>query len=98
MTFQLTLTHQLRNKALEKVCEILEEDAINVLKFMASNGLMANPSKTSLMFRNLKQEGNEKVDIMVGKVKIVLEDHVKLLGMVIKNNQCWKTQIEGKAV
>ena len=30
----------------------LEEDAHNVLKFMASNGLVANPSKTTLMVLN----------------------------------------------
>ena len=30
----------------------LEEDALNVLKFMASNGLLANASKTTLLFIN----------------------------------------------
>ena len=28
---------------------MLEEDALNVLKFMASNGLIANPAKTALI-------------------------------------------------
>ena len=40
---------------------MLEEDANNVLKFMASNWLVANPSKTTLMFLNLKQEEMEEV-------------------------------------
>ena len=33
---------------LSKVKQMLEEDALNVLKFMASNQLVANPSKTAL--------------------------------------------------
>ena len=32
----------------------LEEDAANVLKYMASNGLVANANKTSLIILNLK--------------------------------------------
>ena len=34
---------------------MLKEDALNVLKFMASNGLVANASKTALIFKkNIK--------------------------------------------
>ena len=37
----------------------LEEDAQNVLAFMASNGLVANPKKTSLIFLNVKKSINQ---------------------------------------
>ena len=43
------------HKLLSRVIEMLEEDALNVLKFMASNGLVANASKTALMFLNVKK-------------------------------------------
>ena len=40
------------HKLLAKVKQMLEEAALNVLKFMASNGLVANASKTVLLFLN----------------------------------------------
>ena len=43
-------------KTLEEVKLKLEEDARNVLQFMASNGLKANPSKTTLMLLNGKNK------------------------------------------
>ena len=33
----------------------LDDDGKNGLEFMASNGLVANPKKTSLMFINMKK-------------------------------------------
>ena len=39
------------------------QDANNVLKFIATNGLVANPSKTTLMFLNLKQEETDEEEI-----------------------------------
>ena len=40
------------HKLLEKIIAMLEEDAKNVLQFMASNGLVANPKKTAFMVLN----------------------------------------------
>ena len=40
----------------EKVIAILEEDAINVLRFMASNGLIMNPNKKSFIILNSKSK------------------------------------------
>ena len=48
-------------KSEEEVKEKLEQDAEEILKFVASNGLVANPSKTTLMLMNAKQEGPFKV-------------------------------------
>ena len=41
-------------ETVEKVIAMLEEDAINVLRFMASNGLIVNPNKKSFIILNSK--------------------------------------------
>ena len=69
----------------------LEEDALQVLKFMASNGLVANPSKTKLMILNHKSE--TPVEINVGGNKIVQEKSAKLLGVTINENENWSTHL-----
>ena len=64
---------------IEEVISKLEEDAELVLKFMASNGLVANPSqKTSIMILNYKNK--DSVEIWVGDTKIKQEHKSKLLG------------------
>ena len=69
----------------------LEEDANQVLKFMASNGLVANPSKTTLMILNHKSDS--PVEISVGGKTIVQEKSSKLLGVTINDKENWSTQI-----
>jgi hypothetical protein len=41
------------------VIKQLEEDAKSILEFIASNGLVANPSKTVFMMLNSKQKEND---------------------------------------
>ena len=53
-TYAYNTCTSVSHKLLSKVKMMLEEDAKNVLRFMASNGLVANASKTALMFLNLK--------------------------------------------
>ena len=81
------------DKQLKKVIRKLEEDATNVLKFMASNGLVANPSKTTLLVLNSK--GETELEIKVGESTVKQQHQAKLLGVKIQNDQKWKTQIEG---
>ena len=59
-------------KLLETVLQRLEEDAENVLKFMASNGLVANPTKTTLMILNNKN--GEKISIKINDLQKILAD------------------------
>ena len=40
----------------EEVKRKLEQDAEEILKFMASNGLMANPAKATLLMMNTEQK------------------------------------------
>ena len=57
----------------------LEEDAEMVLKFMASNGLVASPIKTPLLILNHKSP--IRVEIKVGNAANKQEDSSKLLGV-----------------
>ena len=43
-------------ETVEKVIAMLEEDSINVLRFMASNGLIMNPNKKSFIILNSKSK------------------------------------------
>ena len=73
----------------------LEEDGENVLKYMASNGLVANPSKTALLFLNNKVKG-DPIAINIGNVNITQESSAKLLGMMMDDSQGWSTHFYGK--
>ena len=74
---------------------MLEEDTLNVLKFMASNGLEATPQKTAFMMLNVKNyAAMNLISIMIGNNKVVAEKKAKLLGVILDDNQKWKSQIE----
>ena len=73
----------------------MEEDAINILKYMASNGLVANPKKTTLLFLNLKKKKDGPIIINIGKEQITQVQSAKLLGMKMEDNQEWKEHIKG---
>ena len=49
----------------------MEIDAVKVLKFMASNGLVANPKKTTLIFLNQGKVEEEEIWIKIGKEKFL---------------------------
>ena len=75
----------------------MEEDALQVLKFMASNGLIANPKKTAMLFLNTKKATNGiQVELKIGK-ELVKQDHnAKLLGIIFNDKQKWNDQVFGK--
>ena len=81
-------------KSIEEVKVKLETDAIEVLKFMASNGLKANSDKTTLMIINYKSE--ENVEIQIDNSKVTQEKSAKLLGIMVEDNLKWNNQIRGK--
>ena len=83
------------HKDLEVVLKRLEIDAKNVLQFMASNGLVANPKKTIFIILNQKQRKEEIVSIKIGSEFVSQEKSAKLLGVSFDSNQGWKTQIYG---
>ena len=73
----------------------MEEDAGLVLKFMASNGLVANAEKTTFLLLNHKQ-CEEARRIKVGNEWVERTSTGKLLGINFEDNQQWKSQIRGK--
>ena len=74
----------------------MEIDAVNVLKFMASNGLVANPKKTTMLFLNLGRNDKKDISIRIGKDEIHQVNQAKLLGITFDDNQKWDSQINGK--
>ena len=81
--------------SLEDTLEKMEEDAGLVLKFMASNGLVANADKTSYLLLNHKK-CEEAGRIKVGDNWVERTSTGKLLGINFEDNQQWKNQIRGK--
>ena len=53
---------------------------------MASNGLIANPKKTAMLFLNLKK-GNQMEEISVGKDKVTQVNVATLLGIKMSDDQ-----------
>ena len=67
-------------KSIEDVMHKLEHDALNVLRFMASNQLVANPKKTNFMILN---HGMEDLEATIGDEKVKQCTSAKLLGINI---------------
>jgi hypothetical protein len=76
-------------KDVNKVVEKLKEDGQNILKLMASNCLIANPSKTVLMMLGNRNEGEARVE--VGGKEIPQSRTTKLLEMNIDRDLKWST-------
>ena len=93
ITYADDTSTSLSSRCLARVIDKLETDAINVLKFMASNGLVANPKKTVFMLLNHKNQSNTPISIKIGEVTIQQEHQAKLLGMSINDKQKWSVQI-----
>ena len=79
----------------EETVALMEEDASMVLKYMASNGLVANSSKTSFLLLNSGTSDYE-VTVKIGEDRVKREDSAKLLGIQFQDNLQWKNQIFGK--
>ena len=73
----------------------MEEDADQVLRYMASNGLVANATKTSFLMLNHKRPAKE-LSLKIGEAKVVREKSATLLGLKYQDDQMWEEQIFGK--
>ena len=62
---------------------------------MASNVLVANASKTSLVILNMDASASCPVEIKIGNSYVKQEKSAKLLGIVFNEKQNWTTQIRG---
>ena len=86
-TYADDTTTGVSHKDLEVVLKRLEIDAKNVLQFMASNGLVANPKKTTFIILNQRQRKEEIISIKIGNELVNQEKSAKLLGVSFDSNQ-----------
>jgi hypothetical protein len=96
LTYADDTSSSVTGNTMNEVKEKLETNANWGLRFMASNGLVANPAKTTPMVLNYESE--TKLEIRVGNSTIPQESSSKLLGVKINENETWKTQILEKGV
>ena len=75
-------TTETSSKYVDEVIKRLEEDAMNMLKFMASNGLFANPNKTSVVLLNAENNSKIPIQVKIGKEIVTQERTAKLLGII----------------
>ena len=83
-------------KTAEETIEKMEEDAQLVLKFMASNGLVANAKKTSFLLLNYYKQKDSDLSIKIGNDIVPRDSTAKLLGIQFEDSQQWRTQVFGK--
>ena len=84
-----------KSESTEEIKRRLEEDAENVLAFMASNGLIANQSKTEFLLLNEKTNPTEKLtELKVGDSIIKRSCSTKLLGIQIDEAQTWAKHLK----
>ena len=68
---------------------------MNILEFMASNGLVANQSKTEFLLLNEKE--NDPVglkEVKVGNTMVQRTNETRLLGVIIEDSQEWSSQVK----
>ena len=77
----------------ERLIELLEIEASNILNYMAANKLVANPNKTELMIirPGPQHKSTGRVKVMVGNSEILESDHVRILGIKVDNSLKWET-------
>ena len=79
-----------KGSAAAKIKTNLEDDAKNVLSFMASNGLVANKAKTEFLVLNERDKSDPTLkELTVGDETISRTSSTKLLGMFIEESQEW---------
>ncbi len=82
--------------SMEDLRERLEIDANNILTFMASNGLCANPAKTGLLV--MRPPGRQSLPgplkIRVSGEQITESESHKLLGITVSNDLLWQHHIK----
>ena len=91
-------TTDCRGKEAQKIKADLESDAKRLLQFMASNGLVANESKTEFLVLNEKEKLKDHSIlkcINVGDATINRTPNTKLLGITIQENQEWTEHFKG---
>ena len=92
ITYADDMSTSVSGKSLAEVISKLEEDALAVLKFMASNGLVANATKTTFVI--LGNKSSDANSIKIGQTEMKQEIEAKLLGMNFTDDLQWKTHTQ----
>jgi exonuclease III len=86
-------TMTVSSDSMQTLVQHLEDQSRDVLSYMASNGLVANPSKTGLLiFRNQKEKKHPEVTIMCGDSTIKESKTEKVLGVKLSSSFKWTEQ------
>ena len=89
-------TSSCSGRNLDEIIKNLKHDADAILRYMASNGLVANAKKTVFMVLNMTKaecESDLAKEILVDSVKVQRSSETKLLGVIIDEKQKWKEQL-----
>ena len=81
--------------SVQETLKLMEIDAENVLRFMASNGLVANSNKTAFLLLNSKNTDYE-LKVKIGTDQVKRESSALLLGIKFQDDLTWKCQVHGK--
>ena len=84
------------SKTVEETIRRMEIDAEAVLRYMATNGLVANASKTSFLLLGAHNPEHKNANLKIGSDVLQRETSAKLLGVRFQDDLLWKEQIYGK--
>jgi len=87
----MTIAQLLREGQSEVVTK-LESDALDILRFMASNKLLANESKTTFMMFGRRNKV-EPAKIRVGYAEVKEQEAQKILGITVTSDLKWNAHI-----
>ena len=96
LTYADDTTSSVTGKEITTVMSHMEFDADKLLRYMASNGMVANPKKTAMLILNLKSNSEEQIKIRIGEEEIFQVHSAKLLGMTFNDKQNWSDHVAGK--
>ena len=77
----------------EEALKKLQKESNNILDFMNSNGLIANPEKTGLLIFRPNSQQKGKTSLKVGDAVVEEKEEEKLLGLIIDNKLKWNSHI-----
>ena len=82
------------DRNLNRLKEDLENDAYNMLTFMASNNLVTNAEKTEIILVRSKMASKKPQTLRIGSATVTESNQAKLLGLTVTNKltscKSWK--------
>ena len=78
------------------VMNTLQTQAFNMLRYMSSNMLVVNPSKTTFLFMRASKKNSSPITITIDNNQIEDTPHARVLGLQVDNDMGWEGHIFGK--